>query len=228
MTRAFELQAPPELGYRRKALFALELLDPVTLERITDGVEVKADGLAGVPRVNSGGLFVWLDEDASGLQSVAINPMQQPYDAVLLARGDLTLPPSPSPLTTIELPPRVDYPLPPGITAARGTLNEDSGTPATPVTGASIELRWLDDDGVMWHQGRPVSRTNAGGDFLAILRLSPADIPQLDSAGRLTVRLQVTRGSDERRSLEFKLPQGRVADPSTSSVLIAAWNDLQP
>jgi len=227
MTRTFELQAPPERAYRRKGLFALELLDPVTLERVSDGIKVTGDGLKGVPRVNSGGLFVWLDEDASALKGVAIDPKQS-FDAMQLTPADLTLPPSPSPVTTIEMLPRVDYPLPPGITAARGTLNEDAGSPATAVPGALINLRWLDDDGVTWHEGRPVSRTNAAGDFLAILRLSPADLPHLDPAGRLTVRVHVTRGSDQRQSLDLKFPQGRVADPSTLSGLIAAWNDLQP
>jgi hypothetical protein len=228
MSGPLEFQAPPERGYRRRGLFAVELLDPLTLDRVSDGVTVTAEGLAGTPFVNAGGLFVWLNEDVNALTKLSIDPRLQPYDAVDLEPGDLTLPPAPSPVTTIELPPRVDYPLPTGATAARGTLVEDLVVPATPVNGASINLRWLDDDGVTWRDARPVSRTNARGDFVAILRLSAADLPQLDSAGRLMVRLHVRRGSNERQSLDFKLPQGRVADPSTLNALTVAWNDLQP
>jgi hypothetical protein len=228
MSRLFVNQAPPERGYRRTGLFAVELLDPLTLERVTDGVKVVAEGLAGTPVVNAGGLFVWLNEDVTALTKLSIDPRLQPYDAVDLAPGDLALPPSPSPVTTIELSPRVDYPLPTGATAARGTVVEDLVVPATPVNGALVNLRWLDDDGVTWHDARPISKTNARGDFVVILRLSAADLPQLDSAGRLSARLHISRGSNERQSLDFKLPQGRVADPSTLNALTVAWNDLQP
>ena len=36
----------------------------MTLERVSDGVKVTAEGLRGKPIVNYGGLFVWLEEDA--------------------------------------------------------------------------------------------------------------------------------------------------------------------
>jgi hypothetical protein len=227
MSRTFDIKAA-ERGYRRNGLFAIELLDPVTLERVSDGLEVKADGLAGVARVNAGGLFVWLEDKGASPTKVSVGSRQPPYDDMEIVPADLNLPPADPPLTSIELRPRVDYPLPAGATAVRGTLTEDPGAPATPVPGALIRLDWLDDDGVTWHAGRPLSRTNAGGDFLAILRLSPADLPQLDAAGCLTVRLHVTRGQEQRQALDFKLAQGRVADPTTVSALIAAWNDLQP
>jgi hypothetical protein len=228
MSRPFDIQLPPEQGYRRRGLFAIELLDPVTLERVSDGVKVTGEGLAGKPYVNSSGMFVWLDEDVNKLTKLSIDPKVQPYDKVDLAPADLTLPPARPPVTTIELPPRVDYPLPAGATAARGTLIEEQVVPPVPVEGAFVHLRWLDDDGVTWRDARPLSRTNPRGDFVAVLRLASTDVPHLDVARRLTVRLHVRRGSDKRESVDLQLPQGRVADPSTLSALIVAWDDLRP
>jgi hypothetical protein len=227
MSRLFEIQLPPEHGYRRRGLFAIELLDPVTLERVSDGITVTGQGLTGKSYVNSGGLFFWLDEDVTRLTKLSIDPKTRPYDPVELLPADLTLPPTSSPVTTIELPPRVDYPLPAGTTAARGTLIEEQIVPPTPVEGAFVHWRWLDDDGVTWRDARPVSRTNARGDFVAVLRLAPSEVPRLDSSRRLTVRLRVRRGSDERESVDLQLPQGRVADPSTLNALIVVWDDLQ-
>ena len=63
MSRPFDVQLPLERAYSRHVLFAVELLDAVTLERVSEGVEVIAEGLHGKPIVNAGGLFVWLEED---------------------------------------------------------------------------------------------------------------------------------------------------------------------
>jgi len=91
----------------------------VTLERIAAGMDVVADGLSGVPSVNSSGLFVWLEQDVSRLRKVSIDPKTLPYDTLELEPAQLNLPRAPSPVTTIELPLRTDYPFSAGITAAR-------------------------------------------------------------------------------------------------------------
>lgn len=229
MKRPFAIQTPPEHAYSRRGLFALELLDPVTLERVSDGVRVVADGLRGSAYVNSSGMFVWLSEDATPLKRVSIDPGTLPYDPIDLLPSQLTLPPAVPPLTTIELRPRVDYPFSPGTTAARGTLIEERVPSPVPVPNADVRLRWLDDDGVTWLDAPTVSRTNVRGDFVAVLRLGANDLPQLDAAGAITVRLRVEReGVTGRTSADFKLPQGRVADPSTLNTLIFAWDELQP
>ena len=231
MSRAFPILAP-ERAYTRSGLFAIELLDPVTLTRVTNGVAVVAEGLpTPVPSVNSSGLFVWLGADASTLVKVSIDPRQQPFDQVELLPADLNLPPQPAPVTTIELPPRLDYPFTTGMTAARGTLIESrvfpSDTP-TPVVGADVRLRWLDEDGITWRNPPTTSRTNANGDFVVVLRLTPAELPLVDASGAVTVRLHARRGGIFRQSSDLKLPQGRVADPTTLNALIFAWDELQP
>jgi len=235
MSRPFEIHVPPEQAYRRRGFFAIELLDPVTLDRVSTGVVVVADGLRAKLSVNSSGMFVWLNdgkEDITRLRKISIDPLTLPYDSIELLPGQLNLPPLPTPVTTIELRPRVNYPFSAGTTAARGTLIEDwpiPPPPRMPVPNADVHLSWLDDDGTTWRDAPTISRTNARGDFVAILRLAAAQVPHLDANGALTVRLCVRReGSTERQSADFKLPQGRVADPSTLNTLTFVWDELQP
>ena len=223
----FEVRQP-EQAYRRDALFAVEVLDAVTLSRLDEGIDVVADGLRGKPTVNTSGLFVWRKEDLSQLRTISIEPGRLPYERREIPRAQLTLPPATLPLTTIELSPLGNYPFVAGMTAARGTLIEEDAVPRVPIANAQIGLRWLDEDAVTWRDAPITSHTTAAGDFVSFLRLSPADVPHVDVNGALTVRVRVRRDADTRFSTDLKLPQGRVADPSTLSTLILAWDGLQP
>ena len=234
MTRP-DVHLPLENAYVRKALFGIELLDAVTLERVSAGMTVVAEGLHGKPRVSTSGIFVWLDEDLAPLRKVTIDPGLLPYERVELTRAQLHLPPPPPfPLTTVELTPRVNYAFAAGITGLHGVLIEKNVLPPerpVPVGDAEVHLRWLDDLGV-WHDAPTISRTNAKGDFVAIARLAPPDVPPLDAASPLTVRLFARRGADERESdIDLELPRGRVADPSTfpqgPNSLIFAWEAMK-
>jgi hypothetical protein len=227
MSRPFEIKLPLEDAYRRRSLFAIELLDGVTLERVSTGVEVVAEGLQNKPVVNHGGVFVWMQEDIAPLQKVTIDPGTLPYEKLEREPADLTLPPDPRPLTTIELPPRIDYLFAAGVTGLRGTLIEDNVVPPVPVENAEVSLRWLDDDDVTWRDAPTISHTNSRGDFVSILRFAPTEKPNLDNAS-VTVRLRVRRNGNERSSADFKLLQGRVTDPSTLDPLTFAWDELQP
>jgi hypothetical protein len=220
---------PLEQGYLRHSLFAIELLDAVTLSRVSQGVEVVAEGLRGKPTLNAGGIFVWRDEPIGPLQKVRIDPGALPYEVVEREKALLVLPPAPVPLTPIELPPRLDYVFAPGITGARGTLIEERVSSPEPVRQAKVRLLWLDDDGVTWREAPTTSHTNAEGDFVSILRFSPADVPRLSASKELTVRLWVRRDSTSvRRSADLLLPQGRISDRSTVSALSFAWDELLP
>lgn len=222
MSWPFEVYDSKDKIALRRVLFALELLDAVTLDRVSQGVDVRAHGLQGKPIVNRAGLFVWLDEDIRKLERISIDPRALPYEEVRLEGTQLKLP-----LTSIELPPRVDYPFGTGITGRRGTLVEARENSPRPVSDAEVYLRWLDQDG-NWHDAPTRSHTAAkGGDFVAILRLAPKDEPQLD-AGNLTVRLRVKRGEDERGSDDVKVLLGRIANPSAQDEHIFAWDELQP
>lgn len=226
----FEVSLPLEQAYVRNAMFGIELLDAVTLDRVSQGVRVVAEGLQGRPIVNAGGLFVWLREDFARLRKITIDPGVLPYQKVELEPPQVT-----RPLTRVELPPRLDYPFAAGITGMRGVLIEERVPPPqqpVPVRDAGVRLQWLDENSV-WQAAPILSSTDTRrGDFVAVLRLLPAQVPLLDTSGKVTVRLRARRGATERESADRKLPPGRIADPSffpeDPNALIFAWDELQP
>ena len=105
----------------------------MTLSRVSQGVKVVAEGPARQADVNAGGLFVWREEPIGPLQKVRIDPGTLPYETVEREKAQLQLPPALVPLTTIELPPRLDYAFAPDITGARGTLIEERVSSPRPV-----------------------------------------------------------------------------------------------
>jgi len=215
------LEAEPERAYVRDVLFGIELLDAVTLERVSGEVRVTAVGLQRMPIVKPG-LIVWLSEDISGLQKISIDPLLLPYEPVELTPAELQMSAT-NKLTKVELSPRADYPFAAGNTCIRGALIEDAPPwPRVPVANARMQLRWLDDTSV-WRNAPTVSHTNASGDFVAVLRFSPAEVPLFDADGTFTVRLRVQRDASERSSGDLKLKQGRLAD-----ALNLFWDELQP
>jgi hypothetical protein len=225
--RPFEVRL--EQAYTRDVLFAVELLDAVTLERVGGDIKVIAEGLQGKPIVNKSGLFVWLQEDYEQLEKLVIKPGRLPYESVEKAKAEVQ-----KPLTSIELLPRPDYPFPAGITGLLGTLIEarrPDPHDRKPVANAEVHLQWLDDLGHLQDALR-ITHTNENGDFVTFIRFLPDQVPQLDDKGALTVHLRVRRDPDERGSAGLKLPAGHIADPSTfpqgDQVLIFAWDELQP
>ena len=233
MNQPFEVYAIKDKNALRHVLFAIELIDAVTLDRVSQGIkEVKAQGLQGKPIVNASGYFVWLDEDIEPLQKITINPGLLPYEETECPRAQLNLEHDSAqgkwPLTSIKLSPRVDYPFESGITGLRGTLVEAHESQPRHVPDAEVYLRWLDQNGE-WQEASTRSHTTTkGGDFVAILRLAPKEVPQLDADGTLTVRLRVKRGEEERGSADLKLPQGQVESPATPTQFVFAWDELEP
>jgi hypothetical protein len=95
------------------------------------------------------------------------------------------------------------------------------------VQDAKVRLQWLDEDGVTWSDAPTTSHTNPQGDFVVVLRLAANELPHVDATGAVTVRMLARRsGTNERQSGDFKLLQGRVADPTTLNTLIFAWDEL--
>jgi len=214
VTRPLEL-APPETAYIRKALFAIELLDGATLQRVSQGVLVVAVGLHGKPIVNASGLFVWLDEPGA-LRKVTIDPGLLPYEKVELDGLQVQK----RTVNTVELSPRLDYAFAAGVTGLLARLVEGFARPE-PVPDAVVHLRWLDEDDTM-RDAPTTSHTNESGDFAAIVRLTANDRPKLDLDGALTVRLRARRGPIERESANLKLAQGRIRDDA----LTFPWDEM--
>ena len=224
--RPFDVRRSAAPAYTRTSLFGVELLDAVTLERVSSGVKVVADGLHGKPFTNSSGVFVFPLEDFTRLRKITIDPQVLPYEVVELEPAQIVFP-----VTRVELAPRRDYLFAAGITGLRGSLIEERVDPPVPVTDAEVHLRWLDENAV-WRDAPTLASTGTpGANFTAVLRLAPSDVPDL-VANEVTVRLRARRGADERESADLKLPQGRIADPSFFSqgpdALVFAWDELQP
>ncbi|HYV37037.1 MAG TPA: hypothetical protein VE988_15125, partial [Gemmataceae bacterium] len=186
------LQLRMELAYRRRVLFAVELVDAVTLERVSQGISVAAVGLRGAPVVNTSGLFVWFEEDFERLRRISIDPGSRPYEHVELTAQQVQ-----RPLTTVELPPRIDYPFATGVTGLRGTVIESQVLPPRtpePVRDAEVRLRWLSEE-AEWHDAPTATHTDArSGDFVSILRFGPTEKPAINANGEVTVQLRVRRG----------------------------------
>jgi hypothetical protein len=230
MSRRFDVRLPLERAYTREVMLALELLDSVTLERITQGVQVTAKGLTGKPIVSFGGLFVWLKENATQFEKLSIEPGAAPFERIEIPAAQVA-----RPLHRVELKPLANYPFAPGNTAIRGSLIESRPPPGVvpiPIPAAMVRLEWLDDDGTTWHPWQAPAVTNTAGDFISILRLArgrspqadqpprPDQHPLLDAQGRLTIRLSAKRATGPRKQKNFQLPQGRVADETY------AWDEL--
>jgi hypothetical protein len=211
------------LAYTRRIFLAVELLDAVTLRRVSDGITVEAEGLTGKPIINSSGCYVWLEEEGPAVQKIKVDPGRLPYEMFELDGAEVT-----RPLTTIQLQPRTGYEFVPGITGLRGTLIERQFGPLEPVRDGKVRLRWLDDLGG-WQDAPTMSRTEKeSGDFVSVLRLAPDQKPDVDGEGKVTVQLSVSRGAHSRTSADIKLLQGRITDPTTSDPLKFAWDEMLP
>jgi hypothetical protein len=213
-----------ETSRQRNVLFAVELLDAVTLERVNQGITVKAQGLRRKPVSNSGRLFVWIkqtpQEDTTALRSLAIDTGELPYQSATFDSSQVQAPQ----LTTIILAPRVNYPFQAGVTGLRGTLIESNFGARRPVLDGSVRLQWIDPFS-NWIDSPPVSRTETDkGDFVAILRFLPNAKPDLNADGTIQVRLQADRPTAiARYSAPFNLTPGRLSAPAPF-----AWDELNP
>jgi hypothetical protein len=216
-TRPFAVRLPLERAWRREVQFALQLLDPVTLERVSQGIAVTAVGLAGAPIVNAGGLFVWLKE-AAPFDRLVVDPGTSPYEPFEIPAAQVQ-----RPLHTVRLTPRADYPFAAGITALRGALYASAvpaGTDPVPVAGATIRLAWLDEDHVTWIAAPATAVTDARGQFAAVLRLARDEVPALDGSGAMSVRVFARRPPLGEKYSDLQLPHGRVTDTT------CAWDAM--
>jgi hypothetical protein len=183
----------------RHALYAVQLINPVTEEIVYSGARVAAVGLAHLPVVNRSGLFVWLEEGPAWPTRIQFEPGRLPF-----VKENLPALPRPSDpvLATeeqrrqrIRLRPTRAYPFDAGVTAIVGRLVErpDDNSPGIP--DATVALAWRKDEHDTFH--RPENQTSsppvtdADGEFAVFLRLRASEIHPTDlPAGLLQVRLE--------------------------------------
>ena len=217
MPDRFAIARPPETAYSRRLLCAAEMVDAVTLARVTEDLKVSAPGLRRKPTVNASGFFVWLEEGGATPERIVVDASDTAY-----ASAESPPPVPPEKKVRIELAPRYGYPFPPGATALRGTIRVSRYGPPEPVVGARVGLQWSGDTG--WVDAPVAVASEANGDFAAPLRLAPKAEPRTLPGGGLAVRLVISRNGTTRTSDEFPLHQGRVGGRDQPFI----WDDLNP
>jgi hypothetical protein len=190
-----------EIAFTRTVAIAAEIVDGISLRRVTSDIVVAATGLSRAPVVNASGLWVWLAE--AGANATAIT-VASPRGAYSDATG---VPVAPPDRCRIELAPTPKYQFPSGSTAMRGTLVETAG-PAVAVAGASVRLQWQDDTG--WNDAPLVSLSDVNGNFAAALRLANGAEPHTAADGLLNVRLRIDRAGESRVGGQLSLRPGAV------------------
>jgi hypothetical protein len=213
----FVLEALPETAWQRRVRFVVEAVDAVNGELVREGIEVRVAGLAGPPIVSFGGRFVWLAEPGAVPTEVSIDPRAQPY---LPASVAAPAPPGPPParqydVVRLELAPTPAYRFDPGTTGVRGTLVRAAAEfPPVPLPFDGVWLQWQDDNQPppAWMDAPIRSRTDAAGDFAAIVRLGLHQVARTDSQGRMRVRIAATHAGVTKFSPERQIRPGYVAD----------------
>ena len=203
------LRAPAEQAYQRKVLFAAEVIDGVTLARISTGIAVRAASITTPPVINASGMFVWLDDGVPlAPQQVMVDPGLLPFQIASVAA-----PLPPQRLVQIVLAPARGYVFGPGATALRFSLVDSAGGTPLPAAGTEVFLRWFNPGALVpWPDAPLRSRTDGSGGASVALRFSRNDEPGQDAAGHLRVRLCAVRAGTVVMSPELALPEGSVTE----------------
>lgn len=194
------LEMPPDV-IRRRVMFALELLDPVTGRVVGDGVRPSVAGLAA-PIKGQGGRFVWLDVDPPAQRQIMVDlvvdnrmyaapgaPIQFSVDAndgktapaALLRRRELAI-------TSSYVPPD-------GMTGAAGMVVEDAAS-GTALAGIEIAFACRYAGNQIFVAAR--NAVSDGGGAFSVFADDLGDIvpdpaPPAMAAGDISAWLEVTR-----------------------------------
>ncbi|MFL9977633.1 hypothetical protein [Paraburkholderia graminis] len=233
MSAVWGFSVAPATAYARRARLIVELIDPVTLGLVHEGLKVEVAGLQSKPAISSSGRFVWFHERDGNPTALRVEAGGLPY----LLRGDVAVPPLPPPapparpvthtFMRVELGPSTAYPFDAGITVLRGNLVRNAADePPIAISDAAVRLRWIDDDapGEQWMDAPTTSFASDKGDFAVMLRLAPGQIARADVQHLMRVRVAVTRAGSTRLSPEMQIPFHAITDVQASF----AWDDLQP
>lgn len=227
--RINELMRPFDI-IERRVRFAVELIDPITLELVHAGVTVTATNIETSPIVNLSGRFVWLGEQDALPDAIIVNPGLLPYEPETILNpepvgSDVASREQDRRLIRVTLRPTTNYPFADGVTGIRGCLKDKD--PPKPIGDAEIWLRWLDTSRLNggWKDSSARTRSRQSGDFATVLRVPPrANLATLNE-GILAVHLAVRHGSETRLTANFtKILEGRFNEIHQPIL----WNTLQP
>jgi hypothetical protein len=193
------LEMPPDV-VRRRVMFALEFIDPVTGRVVGDGLVPRVKNLSP-PFQAPGGRFVWLDVDPPAQRQIHVdltirNPMyappSDPIDFTAEANDGSVEPAILLQQWTLTITPR--YVPPAGITSAVGMVVENAASKA-PLAGIELSLALL-HTGNQVFVGARKAVSDAGGAFTAIADglgdIVPDPAPPTES-GDIRAWLAVTR-----------------------------------
>jgi hypothetical protein len=244
MTASFPISAPDLV--RRRVLFAVALVDPMTGALVSEGMRVDAAGLVGKPIVNASGNFVWLAEGAARPDAVTVTPEGRPFEPETRNVAPIPDPPAEDPLQPaipidqtlrrlrILLRPTPAYPFPDGVTVLHGRLQETAAANAPRVAGAAVEPQWKDSL-LNWNASIAAGLTTASGEFRAALLLPPG--ARADGGPQqINARLVFTRGALRRATPEALVTPGTTLvapgtippPPGTPDFGVLAWDQLVP
>jgi hypothetical protein len=184
----------------RKVAVAVEIIDPVTQQRVAQGVTVTLGGRADKPFVSASRRFVWLKDPDTWPPTISVDPGKLPFQAI----SNLPLPVQPAGWPNvppemrrlrITLTPTSVYPFDEGVTAVSGFLFEKNAQQPhlrDPIVGADVSMEWAVNA-----QGLPAPppavQTDARGEFSLFARIPnvTGHVPDV-VRGMLKVRLVVT------------------------------------
>jgi hypothetical protein len=154
----------------RQVLFAVELVDPVTGDLVSQPASVAADGLGNGSVINLSGRYVFLAQPGNP-GTVRIDLHDLPYEPISssppnIAGGQLLL--------RLTLQPTAAYPFAASSTLIRGRLVDGLAA----VAGASVGVSFA--DGSANNQALP-ALTNRFGTFVVLLRLDPLAVANGDA-----------------------------------------------
>ncbi|HMN44669.1 MAG TPA: hypothetical protein PKE27_08860 [Povalibacter sp.] len=192
----------------REVAVAVELLDPVSQQRVSQDVKVTLGGRVDQPYISASRRFVWLGNFAAWPPSISVDPGKLPFAPI--ANQPLAAAPAGWPSVSPEkrrirvtLTPSANYPFDEGVTALSGYLFEKSAQDPNvrvPIANAEVWFQWA--VGASWLPATPPRvRTDARGEFGLFARIAHSAGQEPDVLrGLLKVKLFVKRGSTTRET----------------------------
>src|SRR3954447_24760346 len=194
---ALGLHTPDEI--KRRVMFALELVDPVTGRLASEGMLVTAPGLAPPVR-SASGRFVWTDVHPPAERTVKVKvtskrrifaPLEKTFEVPARDAGvtaaDL--------IWRFALEPTGLYAPPAGMLAAAGMLIA-AAADRTPLEGVAVTLQFRDASDASVLASNYVAKTDERGQFVAVVPAlgggGPMMLPPPDAAAGLVGWLAFT------------------------------------
>lgn len=199
----------------QRAMFALELIDPIRGGPVGTGLRVAAAGLAP-PALTPSNRFVWLDrgppeERRIRIEAVSVDGRFAPFEDMLRVPAHEEGVKAAALLFRRRLRPTGLYEPPTGMIAVGGMLVEDDGSPAVAVAGARIRIQFRYAEDLETFSGC-TAVSDPKGRFIAVVRRLGDVRPDPDRQfpGTFRAWLRLKRGGEVRVSPLFSLRLGRL------------------